>query len=429
LAVGALFIYYGAVYSIETQDELRLIHGLRYDLREDFGYFFAGADMAMHGDADRLYPEKEELGLTIYPRDPLFEIERPEYENALLLARGNYYNPPALAFIQAPLTLLSFRDAFWIFSGAALAALGGFIAISWFAARGIAELPLLVLGTLAFKPVHEALILGHMTLFFVFILAAGFLLVRAQKPVLAGLTLSLLALKPQWAVLPGLFLFVRGEWRALATMFIAASAIFFSGFAVTGWHTFENYLGFLRFSAKWDINDAPHMFSWNGFLSRLNGSAFVDGVYYPAYPDRTLIYGLIALTCVPLLAVWYSRDYLLGAAAMVFAMLLISTHSVWYDWALLAVAALFMVMRAPRMRPGMRAEMWVVFVVLFVTTAQSIAEINGPDRHNIDWHHTAFFTVTPVAFASLLWLASVALREGLLRPRRAGRQPLRAADL
>jgi hypothetical protein len=383
--------------------------------------------MAMHGDADRLYPEKEELGLTIYPRDPKFAEERPEYENALLLARGNYYNPPAFAFLQAPLTLLSFRDAFWIFSGAALAALGGFVVISWFAARGIAELPLLVLGTLAFKPVHEALILGHMTLFFVFILAAGVLLVRAKKPVLAGLVLSLLALKPQWAVLPGLFLLVRGEWRALATMFVAASAIFFSGFFFTGWHTFENYVGFLRFSAKWDVNDAPHMFSWNGFLSRLNGSAFIDFVYYPAYPDKTLIYGLIALTCVPLLVVWYSRDFLLGAAAMVFAMLLISTHSVWYDWSLLAVAALFMVMRAPRMHPIMRLEMWVVFIALFITTAQSINEINGPDRHNVDWHHTAFFAVTPVAFGSLIWMATVAAREGLLRLPRVARRQLPAA--
>jgi hypothetical protein len=208
-------------------------------------------------------------------------------------------------------------------------------------------------------------------------------------------------------------------------MFVAASAIFFIPFVVTGWHSFENYLGFLRFSARWDIDDAPHMFSWNGFLSRLNGSALIDGVYYPAYPDRTLTYGLIGLTCLPLLVVWRSRDYLLGAAAMVFAMLLISTHSVWYDWALLAVAALFMVMRAPRMRPGMRVERWVVFVALFIALIQSINAINGPDRHNVDWNHTAFFAVTPVAFAGLVWIASVALREGLVSLPRV-RRPLPA---
>jgi hypothetical protein len=116
-----------------------------------------------------------------------------------------------------------------------------------------------------------------------------------------------------------------------------------------------------------------------------------------------------------MLIVFWSRDFLLGAAALVIAMLLVSTHSVWYDWALLIVAALFLVMRSPAMTRGMRIEMWVVLLALYVGTSQSIHEVLYPSRYDVDWHGDAVYWITPIAFASLCWIASIAWREGLLR--------------
>ena len=88
---------------------------LAYDERVDFAYFYAGASMAYHGDAAELYPVPGEL--TYYPYDPIFDVTTEPYALDRLIARGNYYNPPALAFLHAPLAMLSFRDAFWTFSG------------------------------------------------------------------------------------------------------------------------------------------------------------------------------------------------------------------------------------------------------------------------------------------------------------------------
>jgi len=34
-----------------------------------------------------------------------------------------------------------------------------------------------------------------------------------------------------------------------------------------------------------------------------------------------------------------------------------------------------------------------------------------PDRHFIDWYGEAFYSLTPVAFASLWWMASLSIRE------------------
>ena len=105
---------------------------------------------------------------------------------------------------------------------------------------------------------------------------------------------------------------------------------------------------------------------------------------------------------------------------MLVAMLLISTHSVWYDWGILAVAAMFLVLRSARFSRGLRVEMWVVLLAMFLATGQSISEVLAPDRHAVDWHRAAFFAATPVAFAALLWMSSIPLRErgfgALLRP-------------
>jgi alpha-1,2-mannosyltransferase len=412
-----LFAYHGLRYADETQSELRLIPWLRYDVREDFNYFYAGADMVWHGDAADLYPEP---GARIYyPREPIFAEPRPEYENARLLARGGYYYPPALAFLQAPLTALSFRDAYWILTSISLTCLLVYVAIAWRQGRQIGETPFLILGVLAFRPVHEVLILGHITCILLVALLAGFLLLRADKPLLAGLAFSLLAFKPQWAILPAIFLVIRGEWRALGSMTAAGAAIFFVPFFFTSWHTFNNYYEFVRYLADVNLKDAPHMFSWNGLLTKLDDSEVQpDGsiLFYADAPSRTLVYALIALSVLPLLVVWWSRDFLMGVAATVLAMLLVSTHSVWYDWSMLAVAALFLVLAFENRSRGRRVEMWVVLLALYLAAGHSIGEVLVPDRHEVDWHRSAFYWITPVALVSLFWMASIVLRDRFLTP-------------
>ena len=82
---------------------------------------------------------------------------------------------------------------------------------------------------------------------------------------------------------------------------------------------------------------------------------------------------------------------------------------------MLLAAGLFLVMRAPSMSRGMRVEMWVLMLVVFTQASASIATLLFPDRHAIDWHARGLYLITPVAFGALVWLASVAWREGLGR--------------
>src|SRR5437762_8454380 len=145
----ALFLTVSGVRNFNaTQKELRLLPYLPYDDRVDFAYFYAAADMVRNGDAAQLYPKH--LEYTFYPKDPLFRQIDDTYIDARIMARGNYYNPPALAFLEAPLSALPFRPAFWTFSAIGGLALLGFVALTWRSGAAVAEIPLLVAGILAF---------------------------------------------------------------------------------------------------------------------------------------------------------------------------------------------------------------------------------------------------------------------------------------
>jgi hypothetical protein len=394
---GVALLAYGIAVSYQTQQDLRLIPYLAYDARVDFAYFYGGARMVLDGRAADLYPKKGEL--TFYPGDPVFPQVTDDSELARLIARGNYYNPPALAFLQSPLALLEFREAFWAFTVLAAGALALLVGLAWREGRWSPLMGLVVLGIAAFRPVHEALIMGHISLFLALALGAGFLALRARQPLLAGVILGTLALKPQWGVLPGVFLLTQREWRAAVAMLLTGALIFWVPFFVTGLHTFENYVEFLRLSTDLDLRDAPHMFSLNGFLFKLRDSE----------PSRPLLYALMALAGGLLLAVWWRRDLYLGVAATVVGMLLVSTRSVWYDWSLLAVPVLFLALRPAS--PLLRWQTMGLFLILLVTANQSVAALLYPDRYFIEWHREAVFAITPAAFLVLAWLAAVAFLE------------------
>lgn len=404
----------------ETQREIRLQPDLVYDERVDFGYFYAAADLVWHGDLREIYPQEHEY--IFYPGDPAFDLTNDEYLQARMMARGNYYNPPLLAILQAPLASMSYRDAFWTFSALSGLAFAGFLGLVWRAGRGVPELPVLIVGLAAFRPVHEVLIMGHLALFLVLALGAGFLALRGKQPLLAGLCFSFLALKPQWAILPGLFLLWRGEWRALATMAVGSAVLFFVPFVSVGVEGFKNYVTFLSGQSTADLGHAPHMFSWNGFLSKLVSNDFL------AIPtgdvNKPLLYLLQGITVGVIALIWWGRDFYLGVAATVIGMLLLSTHSVWYDWAFLVVAAAFLVLRpAPVL---VRAQVWVLLLAIFVSASQSVSAVFEPDgRHGfVHWSEAAFYSVTLVTFGALLWCAGRVVLEGQIR---MPRWPFRAA--
>ena len=132
-----------------------------------------------------------------------------------------YLNPPELAWLVTPLSLLPYPLATWIWTGVLAAA----FALVWYLAapgRGLTRL-IHGLGAAVLLPVFVGVLFGQVSLLVVGAVALTWLLLARERPRLAGLALSALILKPQLAFLVPLALLVAGYGRVFLA-WLAVSA-------------------------------------------------------------------------------------------------------------------------------------------------------------------------------------------------------------
>ncbi|HJL14655.1 MAG TPA: glycosyltransferase family 87 protein [Sandaracinaceae bacterium LLY-WYZ-13_1] len=128
-----------------------------------------------------------------------------------------FLHPPPVIVASAPLGALGAHAAFV----ATLALAGLALGVAVVALRGLAperrrEHDLVWLATLASAPWLIALVLGQPTAVLLAARLTGFWAWRREHPVLAGLALSVAALKPPFVLAPLAFAVVTRRWRALA---------------------------------------------------------------------------------------------------------------------------------------------------------------------------------------------------------------------
>ena len=188
----------------------------------DFVNSWAGGQLAVQGRAAEIYsanymPMVREL------------LGRP-------LGAHNFSYPPTLLLFVWPLAILAYLPALLLWTVATGAAF-------LFAARPYldrAGLPLWIAALLPACLVN--LWAGHHG----FVLAALWLAAFAclpSRPILAGLLVALLTLKPHMGVLIPLVLLVRGEWRAFATAAAGTAAMIAASILVFGLQAWANYFG------------------------------------------------------------------------------------------------------------------------------------------------------------------------------------------
>lgn len=122
-----------------------------------------------------------------------------------------YLNPPELAWLVTPLSLLPYPLAAWIWTGVLAAA---FVVVWYLAApgRGLTRL-IHGLGAAVLLPVFVGVLFGQVSLLVIGAIALSWWLLTRGRPWLAGLALSALILKPQMAFLVPLALLLAGYGR------------------------------------------------------------------------------------------------------------------------------------------------------------------------------------------------------------------------
>jgi Glycosyltransferase family 87 len=160
-----------------------------------------------------------------------------------------YLNPPPLAWLATPFLSLPFEVALLAWSALLLLA-------TWIAWRVAAPGPQLTrLAHLALFvglfPTAFGLMVGQPVVLVAAVVAASWWLAEHRRPLLAGLVLSLIALKPQLALLVPLCLLVAGRWRIFFAWLGASAVIGLIALLLLGGDGVQRYRDVLSLASQW----------------------------------------------------------------------------------------------------------------------------------------------------------------------------------
>ncbi|MDQ6880430.1 MAG: DUF2029 domain-containing protein [Candidatus Dormibacteraeota bacterium] len=165
---------------------------------------------------------------------------------------ARYISPPPVAWAALPMTLLPFQLAYGVWSLLLLLAL----AWTWYlAAPGSGRVRLIHLAAaLAWLPVIYGLQLGQPELFVALGVAGCYALLQAGRPVVAGVALGALVLKPQLAFLVPAALLVGGRYRAFGGSVLAIGLLVLAAVLLVGPGGVTAYEQRLSFAAGVPVN-------------------------------------------------------------------------------------------------------------------------------------------------------------------------------
>lgn len=161
-----------------------------------------------------------------------------------------FLNPPPLAWLVTPFLAIPFGVAILLWSALLVAA----ALLAWRLAapgEGLARHAHLLLF-LGLFPTAFGLMVGQPVVLVAAVVAVSWWLAERQRPLLAGLVLSLVAIKPQLALLVPLCLLVAGRWRIFGAWLVASAVIAVVALALLGAEGVQRYRDVLALASQWE---------------------------------------------------------------------------------------------------------------------------------------------------------------------------------
>lgn len=207
----------------------------------DFTFYYAAARIGLEHGWQSIYDLK------------LQQTELDAIGSRIHVAElARYISPPPVAWLAAPLTGLPYTAALGVWTALLLTAL----VLAWrLAAPGIGPARLILLGAaIGWLPVIYALQLGQPGLLVALGVAASYALLRANRPVWAGVALGAIALKPQLAFLVPVALLVARQNRAFLGSVAALGLLAVASALALGSGGIASYAARLNFAANVPVN-------------------------------------------------------------------------------------------------------------------------------------------------------------------------------
>jgi hypothetical protein len=208
----------------------------QYQVRNDFRLIYGAALTALRHGYSHLYD---------------LSAQKAAVEG---LGPGFYWspflNPPPLVWLATPFTLLPFNAAIILWTALLVAA----ALLTWYlAAPGgrLTRAAHLALW-LGLFPVAFGLMVGQPVALVAAAVAASWWLAARNRPVLAGLALSVIAIKPQVALLVPLCLLVSGHARMFGSWLVATGVMVLVVLAALGPDGLHRYSDVLSLASQWE---------------------------------------------------------------------------------------------------------------------------------------------------------------------------------
>ena len=314
--------------------------------------------------------------------------------------------PPWFAAAMVPFTLPPAPIGFALWLGVSLAA-ALFLAYRVHQLLPSLGLPGAVAAVLAAIPVAWGLFMGQPVVLLAVAVGEMFVSLRARQDFRAGLWLSVLLLKPQYALLFGVFVVWKRRWLAVAGAILGGLAFVLLGVATAGLDSFPRFAAVI--ASMSDLRDAiagpTLMMNWRAIVLALR----------PGIGEQlglAIVWSLSLLTMLAGLAIfrgkWAPESASFGPrfGALGLAALVGSYHSHPHGAALLVVP-LAAAWAATTLQAATRVALWLAvyvptLIVIWVTgVVQGLAV--SPDSNVPLW------TVWPNVLPAVLFVLALAL--------------------
>lgn len=243
---------------------------------------------------------------------------------------------PQTALLFAPVTVLPYVPAGWLWATITVATYLWAIWIAWRPARWfLRDRAFVTAAALAFPPACLLAMFGQTTVVPIFAFAAGWLALEGDRPFVSGLALGLLAVKPQLGLVLAPVAFVAAEWALIGGVVASVAVQCAAVLAWFGPSVFGDYaLALQRLPASADLfePDAYKMHSITALTKLLPSPAgFVTWA------------GLSLLIVIATGAIW--RRYQsprVRCGLLVLGSVLVSPHTAIYDVTLVALPVVWL---------------------------------------------------------------------------------------
>lgn len=291
---------------------------------------------------------------------------------SLVPASDSYFYPPAypplVPLLYAPFSLLLFPLAYGAWTAFSTVTYSTLLMVST-RACGVISRPQAIMAGLLFPPfiAHQAI--GHSTVWPLIGFVGGWWALTKSRPALAGLMLSIVAIKPHLGIALAIVVLGTRLWRILSGILLGLTLQAGITLAICGPEAVVAYLAttvrVLRDTKLIEPQDERFTHAVRMSLEGLVPHGVATGGWIVA----TALFGWL------LVKVWRETDdWTLRVSALLLATLLISPHVQAYDAILLAPASLWLVDWALSTR---RPEIAVGVIAVSVAFVMPAARISG----------------------------------------------------